>query len=70
MPGYLKFDLDSPPIAGQGRIPPKFCQFRRIPVMCGPRGLPGESDHSFITMAIATFTGVRLKAGASDPSGY
>jgi len=70
MPGYIKFDLDNPPIAGPGRIPPKFRQFLRIAVMCGPRGLPGESDHLFLTMAIATFTGVSLKAGVSDPSGY
>jgi len=38
--------------------------------MCGPRGLPGESDHSFLTMAIATLTDVSVKAGASDPGGY
>ena len=39
VPGYVKFDADHPPIAGQGSIPPNFCQFRGIDVMCGPRGL-------------------------------
>src|SRR6266446_1613127 len=39
VPGYVKFDADHPPIAGQGKIPPNFCQFRGIAVMCGPRGM-------------------------------
>ncbi len=70
VPGYVKFDVDNPPIAGQGRIPPNFCQFRGIAVMCGPRGLPGESDHLFHNNGDGTFTDVSVKAGVSDPSGY
>jgi hypothetical protein len=70
VPGYVKFDIDNPPIAGQGRIPPNFCQFRGIAVMCGPRGLPGESDHLFHNNGDGTFTDVSVKAGVSDPSGY
>jgi len=34
VPGYVKFDADNPPIAGRGAIPPNFCQFRGIAVMC------------------------------------
>ena len=70
VPGYVKFDIENPPIAGQGRIPPNFCQFRGIAVMCGPRGLPGESDHLFHNNGDGTFTDVSVKAGVSDPSGY
>jgi hypothetical protein len=70
VPGYVKFDIDNPPIAGQGRIPPNFCQFRGIAVMCGPRGLPGESDHLFHNNGDGTFTDVSVKAGVSDPNGY
>jgi hypothetical protein len=70
VPGYVKFDPDNPPIAGKGSIPPGFCQFRGITVMCGPRGLPGESDHLFHNNGDGTFTDVSVKAGVSDPSGY
>ncbi len=68
--GYVKFDADHPPIAGKGKIPPNFCQFRGIAVMCGPRGLPGEHDHLFHNNGDGTFTDVSVKAGVSDPAGY
>ncbi len=68
--GYIKFDIDHPPIAGQGKIPPNFCQFRGVPVMCGPRGLRGESDHLFHNNGDGTFTDVSVKAGVADPDGY
>lgn len=70
VPGYVKFDPDNPPIAGKGNLPPGFCQFRGINVMCGPRGLPGESDHLFHNKGDGTFTDVSVKAGVSDPRGY
>src|SRR5437867_2218218 len=70
VPGYVKFDVDNPPIAGKGGLPPGFCQFRGIDVMCGPRGLPGESDHLFHNNGDGTFTDVSVKAGVSDPRGY
>ncbi|HYL65152.1 MAG TPA: CRTAC1 family protein [Candidatus Methylomirabilis sp.] len=70
VPGYVKFDVDHPPIAGHGGIPPGFCQFRGVDVMCGPRGLPGEHDHLFHNNGDGTFTDVSLKAGVSDPKGY
>ena len=70
VPRYVKFDLEHPPIAGQGVIPANFCQFRGIAVMCGPRGLPGEADHLFHNNGDGTFTDVSVKAGVSDPSGY
>jgi len=70
VPGYVKFDPDNPPVAGKGSLPPGFCQFRGIDVMCGPRGLPGESDHLFHNNGDGTFTDVSVKAGVSDPRGY
>src|SRR5216683_1705085 len=69
VPGYVKFDPDNPPIAGKGGLPPGLCQFRGINVMCGPRGLPGESDHLFHNNRDGTFTDVSMKAGVSDPRG-
>ncbi|HTM36198.1 MAG TPA: CRTAC1 family protein [Terriglobales bacterium] len=70
VPGYVKFDPDKPPIAGKGGLPPGFCQFRGVDVMCGPRGLAGEGDHLFHNNGDGTFTDVSLKAGVSDPRGY
>ncbi len=70
VPGYVKIDLDNLPIAGQGRIPANFCQFRGISVMCGPRGLPGEPDHLFHNNGDGTFTDVSVKAGVSDAAHY
>ena len=71
VPGYVKFDPDHPPIAGQGGIPITTCQFRGVSsLMCGPRGLPGESDHLFHNNGDGTFTDVSKKAGVSDPPGY
>jgi enediyne biosynthesis protein E4 len=70
VPGYVKFDPDHPPIAGQNGIPPGFCKFRGIDVMCGPRGLRGEGDHLFHNNGDGTFTDVSVKAGVADASGY
>ncbi len=70
VPGYAKFDPDHPPISGKGGLPPGFCNFRGIEVMCGPRGLPGEGDHLFRNNRDGTFTDVSVKAGVSDPKGY
>jgi hypothetical protein len=70
VPGYVKFDPENPPIPGKGGLPTGFCQFRGIDVMCGPRGLPGESDHLFHNNGDGTFTDVSAKAGVSDPRGY
>ena len=70
VPGYAKFDPDHPPISGKGGLPPGFCQFRGIEVMCGPRGLPGEGDHLFHNNGDGTFTDVSVKAGVADAKGY
>jgi hypothetical protein len=70
VPGYVQFDPDHPPIAGQNGIPPGFCKFRGIDVMCGPRGLKGEGDHLFHNNGDGTFADVSAKAGVADPNGY
>jgi len=70
VPGYVKFDINHPPISGQGGLPVGFCQFRGLTVMCGPRGLPGEPDHLFHNNRDGTFTDVSVKAGVDDKRGY
>src|SRR5438309_835406 len=69
VPGYLKFDIDHPPGSGKG-VGEQFCQFRGISTMCGPRGLPGESDHLFRNNGDGTFTDVSVKAGVADTKAY
>ncbi|MFZ0319129.1 MAG: CRTAC1 family protein [Candidatus Sulfotelmatobacter sp.] len=70
VPGYVKFDPENPPIAGRGGRAAGSCQFRGVNVMCGPRGLPGESDHLFHNNGDGTFTDVSVKAGVADTNGY
>ncbi len=65
--GYIHYDNNLP---GAKNIDSSFCQFRGTPVMCGPRGLPGEHDHLFHNNGDGTFTDVSKKLGVSDPDGY
>jgi len=62
---YVDFRLKDLPEFGKG----KFCQFRGIPVQCGPRGLRGAGDSLFHNNGDGTFTEVSKKAGVSDPDG-
>jgi hypothetical protein len=68
--GYLHYDVKNQPTAGDGTVPRAFCQLRGTPVMCGPRGLPGEPDHLFHNNGDGTFTDTSVKAGVSDPGNY
>jgi enediyne biosynthesis protein E4 len=70
VPGYVKFDVDHPPGSPESNVAPASCQFRGVPVFCGPRGLPGEGDHLFHNNGDGTFTDVSAKAGVADPYGY
>jgi len=70
VPGYVKFDINNPPIPGRGGLPQGSCEFRGVPVMCGPRGLPGEPDHLFHNNRDGTFTDVGVKARVDDSRGY
>jgi len=69
--GYVHYDLNHQPESlSTGGVAFSFCQLHGIPVMCGPRGLPGEGDHLFHQNADGTFTDVSAKAGVSDPVHY
>ena len=70
VPGYVKFDADHPPVLGQAGLSPSSCQFRGVASMCGPLGLPGESDHLFHNNGDGTFADVSLKSGVADRQGY
>lgn len=62
---YVDFKLSDLPEFGKG----KFCEYRGLPVQCGPRGLPGAGDSLFHNNGDGTFTEVSVKAGVSDPDG-
>lgn len=66
--GYVHYDLNAQPDS-EGKAS-SFCEFRGEKVMCGPRGLKGESDHLFHNNGDGTFTDVSVKAGVADTSGY
>ena len=68
--GYVHYDLNNQPSAEDGTASNANCQMRGVPVMCGPRGLPGEPDHLFHNNGDGTFTDVSVKAGVSDPNRF
>jgi hypothetical protein len=75
VPGYVDIDLDklppSPSEAGKpGGVGQNFCQFRGVVVMCGPRGLTGETDTLYHQKADGSFEDVSAKAGVNDPQKY
>jgi hypothetical protein len=62
---YVDLDLDHLPEFGSG----PFCQYRGIPVSCGPRGLKGSRDRLYHNNGDGTFTDVTDKLEI-DPDGY
>jgi hypothetical protein len=74
VPGYVQIDLNklppSPSDVNKAGVGQNFCQFRGAPVMCGPRGLPGEGDTLYHQKADGTFEDVSVKAGVSDPEKF
>jgi hypothetical protein len=75
VPGYVEVDLNNlPPSPSEalkpGGVGQNFCQFRGVPVMCGPRGLTGEGDTLYHQKADGTFEDVSAKSGVNDPQKY
>lgn len=72
VPGYVQIDLAHlPPSPSEaGKSGGAGCQFRGAPVMCGPRGLTGESDTLYHQKPDGTFEDVSVKAGVSDPEKF
>jgi len=63
---YVDFDINNLPEFGQGRT----CQYKSIPVQCGPRGLRGAGDTLYRNNGNGTFTDVSKKAGVMDQNGF
>ncbi|HET7442042.1 MAG TPA: CRTAC1 family protein, partial [Terriglobales bacterium] len=62
---YVELDLQHLPEFGSG----PFCQYRGIPVSCGPRGLKGARDRLYHNNGDGTFTDVAEKLNI-DPGEY
>jgi enediyne biosynthesis protein E4 len=62
---YVDLDLEKTPHPGQG----EFCEWKSIPVMCGPRGLPVAHNVLYHNNRDGTFTDVSESAGILKPGG-
>jgi hypothetical protein len=63
---YVQFDPKKVPLPGQSSD----CQWKGMPVMCGPRGLPGESMSLFHNDGKGFFTDVSAKSGIAGERIY
>jgi enediyne biosynthesis protein E4 len=62
---YLRFDLANAPEAGQGAS----CVWKGIPVNCGPKGLPTETNLLFRNRGDGTFENVSEASGIARVAG-
>ncbi len=60
---YIKLDPEQTP----SKTEPPVCQWKGIPTMCGPRGLPGDTNILFHNNGDGTFTDVSEKSGILKP---
>ena len=60
---YIELDITKVPVPGATG----YCQWKGIPVMCGPRGLPGGMSILYHNNGDGTFTDVSEKAGILKP---
>ncbi|HXR75573.1 MAG TPA: CRTAC1 family protein [Bryobacteraceae bacterium] len=62
---YVDLDLANTPRPGKGG----YCEWKGIPVMCGPRGLPLAHNILYHNNGNGTFTDVSEKSGILKPGG-
>jgi len=60
---YIKLDPAKTAAPGEAA----YCQWKGIPVMCGPRGLPGDTNVLYHNNGNGTFTNVSERAGILKP---
>ena len=62
---YVKLDIASTPAPGEGT----FCVWKGVPVMCGPRGLPGDKNILYENLGNGKFADVTQKARIDRTNG-
>jgi hypothetical protein len=60
---YIKLDPEKTSLKTEAEI----CQWKGIPTMCGPRGMPGDTNVLFHNNGDGTFTDVSEKSGILKP---
>ncbi|MBI4160860.1 MAG: CRTAC1 family protein [Acidobacteria bacterium] len=63
---YIRFDPERTPRPGENR----FCRYMGLDVMCGPRGLEGETDRLYRNDGNGRFTDITAAAGMHMEPGY
>src|SRR6267378_284881 len=63
---YVNLNLSTTPAPGQGSS----CVWKGVPVMCGPRGLPGAKNILYKNRGDGTFTDVTTKAHIGQTNGH
>ncbi|MGH9453255.1 MAG: CRTAC1 family protein, partial [Terriglobia bacterium] len=63
---YVALNLKETPALGTG----KYCHWKGVPVMCGPRGLPPSTNLLYHNNGDGTFTEITAKAGILKTSGH
>lgn len=63
---YVDFDPRTSPLPGSNAI----CQFKGLPVVCGPRGLVGGRNVLYRNMGNGTFKDVSVSSHFDEPSGH
>ena len=67
VPRYVHEDINALPDTHSNGAP---CNYLAMRVLCGPDGLPGESDFLFHNRGDGTFEDVSKKTGVDDPNHY
>jgi enediyne biosynthesis protein E4 len=63
---YVDFNIATTPVPGEGSS----CVWKGVPVMCGPRGLPGAKNVLYQNNGDGTFTDVTKKAHIDQTGGH
>ncbi|HEY3454398.1 MAG TPA: CRTAC1 family protein [Bryobacteraceae bacterium] len=63
--GYVEFDREKVPQPGKN----SYCQWKGLPVMCGPRGLPAARNLLFHNDGLGRFSDMSEKSGIGKPTG-
>jgi hypothetical protein len=63
---YVDFNISTTPVPGEGSS----CVWKGVPVMCGPRGLPGAKNILYENRGDGTFADVTVKAHIDQTGGH